>query len=98
MKESTMINRRGLNTALLGAGIFATALPAAPAAEDSAKYPSQSIRFIVPFTPGGTTDYVARTVQPKMQDLLGQPVVIENRPGAAGNGAEEMRATTTTHG
>ena len=43
---------------------------AASAAEDPAKYPSQSIRFIVPFTPGGTTDYVARTVQPKMQDLI----------------------------
>jgi tripartite-type tricarboxylate transporter receptor subunit TctC len=98
MKESTMINRRGLNTALLGAGIFATGLHAAPAAEDSAKYPSQSIRFIVPFTPGGTTDYVARTVQPKMQDLLGQPVVIENRPGAAGNVAMEIVAKTPADG
>jgi tripartite-type tricarboxylate transporter receptor subunit TctC len=56
------------------------------------------IRFIVPFSPGGTTDYVARTIQPKLQDLLGQPVVIENRPGAAGNVAMEMFAKTPPDG
>ena len=47
-------------------------------------YPNRPIRFIVPFPPGGNLDFVARTIQPKLQDSLGQPVVIENRGGAGG--------------
>jgi tripartite-type tricarboxylate transporter receptor subunit TctC len=95
-----MINRREFNIACaaLAAVVCSAGLRAASAAEDPAKYPSQSIRFIVPFAPGGTTDYVARTVQPKMQDLLGQPVVIENRPGAAGNVAMELAAKAPADG
>jgi tripartite-type tricarboxylate transporter receptor subunit TctC len=93
-----MINRRQFNIAMLAAVTSSPGLHAASAAEDPAKYPSQSIRFIVPFAPGGTTDYVARTVQPKMQDLLGQPVVIENRPGAAGNVAMELAAKAPADG
>ena len=93
-----MTNRRELNAALLGAAIVLVGDATAAAAEDPAKYPSQSIRFIVPFSPGGTTDFVARTVQPKVQELLGQPVVIENRPGAAGNVAMEMVAKTPADG
>jgi tripartite-type tricarboxylate transporter receptor subunit TctC len=48
-------------------------------------YPTKPIRFIVPYLPGGTTDLVARTVGEQMARKLGQPVVIENRPGAGGN-------------
>jgi len=47
--------------------------------------PSKPIRFIVPYLAGGTTDLVARTVGEEMSRRLGQPVVIENRPGAGGN-------------
>src|ERR1700740_3232017 len=54
-----------------------------------AQYPSKPIRMIIPFAPGGASDFVGRIMQPKMVELLGQPVVIENKPGAAGNiGAE----------
>ena len=49
-----------------------------------AAYPERPIRFIVPFPPGGSTDVIARTMQPKLERLLGQPVIIENRPGAGG--------------
>ena len=47
-----------------------------------AQYPSRPIRWIVPYTPGGLTDSVTRIVTQKVQDGLGQPVVVENRPGA----------------
>jgi tripartite-type tricarboxylate transporter receptor subunit TctC len=54
-------------------------------------YPSKPIRVIVPFPPGGTTDLVARIMQPKMQDFFGQQVLIENRSGAGGSvGAAEV--------
>src|SRR5882672_1900069 len=47
-------------------------------------YPSKPIKFVVPFPPGGNLDFVARTLQPKMQEVLGQPVLIDNRGGNAG--------------
>jgi tripartite-type tricarboxylate transporter receptor subunit TctC len=47
-------------------------------------YPNRPIKFIVPFPPGGNLDFVARTIQPKLSELLGQPVVIENKGGAGG--------------
>ena len=42
-------------------------------------YPNKPIKFVVPFPPGGNLDFVARTLQPKMQEALGQPVVIDNK-------------------
>jgi tripartite-type tricarboxylate transporter receptor subunit TctC len=48
-------------------------------------YPSKPVRMIVPFPPGGTTDLIARVVQPKFQEHLGQTVVIENKGGAGGS-------------
>ena len=50
-----------------------------------AQYPSKPIRVIVPFAPGGPVDVVARLLQPKMGELLGQALVIENKAGAGGN-------------
>ena len=50
--------------------------------EAHAQYPARPIRWIVPYTPGGITDSVTRIVTQKIQDGMGQPVVVENRPGA----------------
>jgi tripartite-type tricarboxylate transporter receptor subunit TctC len=68
--------------ALLLAGL-ATSLSSA-AAQEFRTYPSRPIRMIVAFTPGGTTDYVARLVADKIKGPLGQSVVVENKPGANG--------------
>jgi tripartite-type tricarboxylate transporter receptor subunit TctC len=57
------------------------ALPLAAAAQD---YPSKPIRMIVPYTAGGAADTVARSIGNKLGELLGQPIVIENRTGAGG--------------
>ena len=64
---------------------LATALMGeASAQEDAASYPSKPIRIIVGFAAGGGNDLVARIIGPKLSEALGQPVIIENRPGAAG--------------
>ena len=61
-------------------------------------FPSKPIRVIVPFPPGGGTDIVARTVTPKMAEILGQPFVIENRAGAGGNIGTEVVAKSPPDG
>src|SRR5687767_4504329 len=50
-----------------------------------AQYPNKPIRMIVPFAPGGASDFVGRILQPRMSELLGQQIVVENRAGASGN-------------
>jgi len=61
-------------------------------------YPSKPIRLIVPYPAGAGTDTVARTVSPKLGELLGQPIVIENRGGAAGVIGTEMVAKAPPDG
>jgi tripartite-type tricarboxylate transporter receptor subunit TctC len=50
-----------------------------------AQYPNKPIRMIVPFAPGGASDFVGRILQPRLTELLGQQIVVENRAGASGN-------------
>jgi tripartite-type tricarboxylate transporter receptor subunit TctC len=61
-------------------------------------YPSRVIRIVVPFPPGGLNDNVARIVQPYLQQKLGQPVIIDNRPGASGIVGTELVAKAPPDG
>lgn len=61
-------------------------------------FASKPIRVVVPFPPGGGTDIVARTVTPKMAEILGQPFIIENRAGAGGNIGTEAAAKSPADG
>jgi tripartite-type tricarboxylate transporter receptor subunit TctC len=65
------------------------ALPALPRAASALNYPAQPVRIVVGFAPGGTTDVVARLIGQYLSERLGQPFVIENRPGAGTNIATE---------
>lgn len=76
-----MQRRTLLKTAL--AAIAASAAPW-PALAQASNYPNRPIRFIVPFAPGGVTDFMTRLMSKEFGDALGQPVVVENRGGSGG--------------
>ena len=73
-------------------------VPTAQAADAALSYPSRPIRMVVPFTPGGSNDIVARLIGMKMADGWGQQVVIDNRPGAGGALGAEMVARAVPDG
>jgi len=73
--------------------LFALGVPA-----HAAGYPSRPVTLVVAFTPGGPSDVLARIVGKKMEQLLGTPFVIENRPGAGGNIAAESVARAAPDG
>lgn len=76
----TSSNRRALVAGLAGFAALALSAPACAQA-----FPTKPIKIVVPYTPGGPTDIPARLVGQKLSESLGQPVIIENKPGAGGN-------------
>lgn len=64
----------------------------------AAGYPNKPIRMIVPFAPGGSADNLARTLQPALNDVLGQPVVLDNRPGASSVIGTDLAAKSAPDG
>ena len=77
-------NRRFALRALASASLLALAALNAPVAQADSSFPSKTIKLVVPFGPGSGTDTSARYFAKKMQDLTGQAVVVENKPGANG--------------
>ena len=89
-------------TAIRGvlAGTLVTSLTLVPLAAraQADAYPTKPVKFIVPYPPGGGTDVIARIVQGRLQALLGQPVIIENRGGAAGSLGTDVVAKSPPDG
>jgi len=88
-----IIIRRPL-AALIVAALF---LPAARGAQ-AQDYPNRPIRLVVAFTAGGTADFVARLLSERLRSLIGQPVIVDNRPGASGAIAAEHVAKSEPDG
>ena len=89
MKEHAMMN---------ASRIFAVAAWCLVSAVNAETYPAKPIRFIVPFPPGGPTDVLARVLGQKLAEQMGQPVVLDNRPGAGGNLGPELAARSAPDG
>jgi len=85
-----------IRVVLFGAALAALA-PAA-FAQGADNYPSHPIKFIIPYGPGGATDIVARHLAARLGDVIGQPIIVENRPGASGNIALETVAKAAPDG
>ena len=87
------------NRSILATVAAAIALATPPlAAHAQASYPDKPVRFIVPYPPGGGTDVIARIVQEKFAQALAQPVLIENRGGAAGSLGTDIAAKSAADG
>ncbi|MEA2819750.1 MAG: hypothetical protein QOJ86_1754 [Bradyrhizobium sp.] len=83
-------------TAALGGALLL--LGAAAFAQDTGNYPNRPVMMIVPFAPGGASDFVARTIQTGVGEILGQQIVVDNRPGAAGIIGTEVAARAAPDG
>ncbi len=78
--------------------VAAGLLSALAAAAASAQYPARPIKLLVPNPPGGASDTIARVFAPRLAEALGQPVIVENRPGSNGNLSSELAARAAPDG
>ncbi|MDQ2736893.1 MAG: tripartite tricarboxylate transporter substrate binding protein [Pseudomonadota bacterium] len=83
---------------LAGAAAATLALIAAPQVLAQSSWPEKPIHFVVPYPPGGGTDVIARIVQERFQRELGQPIIIDNRGGAAGSLGTDVAAKSAPDG
>ncbi len=78
--------------------MLSSTLAAAGGNVSAQAWPNKPIKYIVPFAPGGTTDILARTISEKLSVALGQPVVVENKPGAGGGLGADFTAKAAPDG
>ena len=90
--------RRRCALAAAAAMLGLAVIPCAPAAGPADTFPSKPVRIVVPFTPGGSTDILARAIGEKLAQAWGHPVVIENKPGAGGNVGVDLVAKSAPDG
>ena len=92
-----MITRRHLVALSAGSAMASLARPA-PVRAQTQTWPNRFVKLVVPFTPGGGVDINARLIAPKLQEYLGQPVIVESRPGAGTNIGNEFVAKSPPDG
>jgi len=88
----------GMQPARLWILAFSAAVSSNLACAQAESFPSRPLRMIIPFAPGGASDFVGRILQPKLAEVFGQQVVADNRPGASGNVGIETAAHATPDG
>ena len=91
MDRRTYLQQLAVTASTLSAGL---ALPGTALAQD-APWPNRPLRIVVPFAPGGSADVAARFLAPRLSERLGQPVTVDNRPGAGGTLAVGQVAKNT---
>ena len=77
---------------------LAAVLPLPALAQSADSYPNRPVKLLVPYAPGGATDIIARHLSTKLQEVLGQPFVVDNRAGASGNIALDAAAKAAPDG
>jgi tripartite-type tricarboxylate transporter receptor subunit TctC len=93
-----MLKRAFLRRLFTGLAAASASFGVATLAHAQADWPNKPVRILVSFAPGGLTDLIARALQPRLQEAFGQPVLVENRPGAGGTVAEGMLAKAPPDG
>ena len=91
------MNTRSLPSSLFVFSVLSVLGVTAPIAL-AQKYPAKPIRLISPFAPGGGTDILSRVIGPRISAVIGQPVVVDNRPGAGGALGAEIAAKSEPDG
>src|SRR5262245_34812218 len=94
LKDSMTLHRRKILKLAAGASV----MPFLSGSARAQAYPVRPIRWIVPFPPGGAVDVVGRVMGQELSDRIGQPVIIENRPGAGGNLGTEAVVRSNSDG
>jgi tripartite-type tricarboxylate transporter receptor subunit TctC len=92
-----MLTRRALLSVCTAAAASPLVAGPAPAQGIMGSWPTRPVRLVVPYAPGGPSDIVARAIQGSLQAALGQPVVVENRPGGGGMIGTEAAARADDH-
>ena len=99
MEQGSMSRRQALGALATLTTLASTSLvPCGAFAQGTGTYPSQPIRIVVPYPAGGATDTLGRTMATKLQEAWGQPVIVENKPGASGTLGNDMVAKAPPDG